>query len=252
MKNDLPLVLLHGFCEDASLWDGLLPMLGERPVFCPDLPGFGDAPVPEKPGMEVYADAVLAFLDGHDVEKCVLVGHSMGGYAALAFAEKYPERLAGFGLVHSHPYPDTPDRRENRRRGIELVRSGKKEQYVGQLFPALFPPAFAAANPDVVQRLVRRAQNFPAEGIALALEGMMERPSHEKTLGNAPCPVLFVVGTEDSLLERPLAEAMTALPPVADIHILEGVGHMGIFEAPEKVAAALRGFHALCSSELKN
>lgn len=224
-------------------------MLENVPTICPDLPGFGTAPAPETSGMDVYTDAVLALLDSQSIEKCVLVGHSMGGYAALDFAEKYPERLAGLGLVHSHPYPDTPERRENRRRGIELISAGKKDQYVAQLFPALFPPAFAEANPDVLQALIRRAQTFPAEGIIAALESMMHRKNHEKTLENAPCPVLFIVGTDDGLLERPLAEAMTALPPVADIHILQGVGHMGMFEATEKMGAALRGFYEFCCTK---
>lgn len=241
-----PLVLLHGFCEDSSLWAPVLPAFPQVPVVRIDLPGFGNSDLPRTPGMETYADAVCAVLNELGIERAVLAGHSMGGYVALAFARAYPERLAGFSLVHSHPYPDPPERIETRRRGIALLQAGKKDQYVAQLFPNLFAPAFAQAHPEIVEALIQTGRQQSAEGIIAALEGMIERQNHVDTLRDSTCPVQFILGEQDSII--PLEEALAAatLPTQVDIRVLAAVGHTGMFEATDQTASALRDFWQYC------
>jgi len=242
------LVLLHGFCEDSSLWDTLLPYLTDIPMLRVDLPGFGSAPLPDAPRMDVYARAVRDALDRAGIEKCVLVGHSMGGYTALEFAARWPERLAGLGLFHSHPYADPPARREVRLRGIEMMQNGKKDLYVAQLFPGLFAPAFAAEHPEVVNALIVNGKRQSAAGIAAALECMMDRREHLDTLKNMGCPVQFLLGSEDTLV--PLEDALRAaiLPEIADIQVLPGVGHMAMLEATEAAARAIKAFWQFCTA----
>lgn len=244
--KSLPLVLLHGFCEDHTVWNPMLLQLKGLRLVRVDLPGFGGSDLPVVPGMDGYADAVCAVLNDLGIARCVLIGHSMGGYTALAFARKYPERLAGWGLFHAHPFPDGEPQRENRRRGIETLRQGKKDRYIAQLFPGLFAPEFAAAHPEVVETLVKRGRRQPAEGIIAALQGMLERPDHQETLRQATVPVQFLIGEKDALITVEQRQQMTPLPPIADLHLLAGVGHMAMHEAPEKAATLLRDFHALC------
>jgi pimeloyl-ACP methyl ester carboxylesterase len=236
------LVLLHGFCEDSSVWSELLPHLSGVPTFCLDLPGFGTAPQPASAGMEGYAQAVRDALDAAGIGKCVLVGHSMGGYAALEFAARWPERLAGLGLFHSHPYADPPERLAARLRGIEMLRSGKKDLYVTQLFPGLFAPAFAEAHPEVVNALIFNGKKQSADAIIAALEGMMHRRDHQDTLRNLSCPVQFLLGAEDALVPLDMGLQSATLPSQADVRVLPGVGHMAMFEATEVVVQALREF----------
>ncbi len=240
----VPLVLLHGFCEDASLWEGLCSLLPDIPMLAIDLPGFGGSDLPQSPNMAAYAAAVLAVLDSLEIERCVLVGHSLGGYVALEFASCYGHRIAGLGLFHSHPFPDDDARKDARLRGIETLRSGKRDLYVAQLFPNLFAPAFAQAHPETVQAMVEKGKKQPAEGIMAALQAMMAREDRQETLKNMPCPVLFILGTEDGLV--PVEQAMKAalLTDMAQVELLEQVGHMGMFEATEKSAGALRVFWA--------
>lgn len=247
-KNAVPLVLLHGFCEDSSLWAPVLPKLRKLRIVRIGLPGFGGSDQPLAPGMEIYAEAVCAVLNELDIAHCVLAGHSMGGYATLAFAQKYPERLAGLALIHSHPFEDSPERKENRRRGIDMLRSGKKDLYVAQLFPGLFAPDFARTNPSVVESLIRQGRRQPEAGIIAALEGMIERADHQDTLSTAICPVLFLGGEQDSIIPPEWLYRVAHLPAVAEIHVLPGVGHMGIFEAPEKTAEILLRFYRFCES----
>lgn len=244
-KGGIPLVLLHGFCEDSSVWKPILPGLKHHSLLRIDLPGFGQSELPARPDMASYAEAVAAVLDAEKIEKCVLVGHSMGGYAALEFAAHHAERLAGWGLFHSHPFEDNDERRQARQRGIETLQAGKRDLYVAQLFPNLFPPDFAGKQPDVLAALIENGKKQGAEAIITALQAMLSRRDHQQTLKESRTPVLFLLGELDMLV--PVEQALTAslLPAVAEVHVLPQVAHMGMWEAPEKSAQILRDFLGL-------
>ncbi|GAB4500197.1 MAG: alpha/beta hydrolase [Saprospiraceae bacterium] len=243
------LVLLHGFCEDSNVWDDFVLFFKNMPVVRVDLPGFGDSNLPLNPGMDVYADAVCAVLNDLSIEKCVLIGHSMGGYTALEFAAKYPERLAGLGLFHSHPFEDSPERKEARHRGIEMLRAGKRDLYVAQLFPGLFAESFGKTNPEVINALINRGKRQSPEAIVAALEGMILRKNHLETLRSISCPTQFIFGAEDTIATPEQGLQAAVLPNIADVHVLPGVGHMGMFEAPEKCAAIVRQFWEFCATQ---
>ncbi len=247
-SGGLPLVLLHGFCEDASVWDVFLPFLKQIRLIRVDLPGFGVSDPALTPGMDVYADAVCAVLNDLSLEQCVLVGHSMGGYAALEFAEKHPERLAGLGLFHSHPFEDGPERKEARRRGIEMLESGKRDLYVAQLFPGLFPEAYVKSRPEVIEALIQNGRRQSAEGIAAALEGMIGRKNHLDTLRGIECPVLFLLGALDTIVPPELGLQAAVVPSLAELQLLQGVGHMGMFEATEMCVEIVAGFWEFCAN----
>ena len=237
-----PLVLLHGFCEDHSVWTPWLAHLPDVPIIRIDLPGFGGTSLPPTTDMRHYAKAVLDVLDEQSVEQCVLHGHSMGGYAALEFAERWPERLVGLGLFHSHPYADKPATRDNRLRGIEMLHAGKRDLYVTQLFAGLFTPEFAQAHPEIIQT----AKEQSAEAIITALEVMLSRRDHSTTLRHLTVPVQIIQGEMDNVV--PLESALSAakLPKTVDLQVLPEVAHMGMFEAPDRTAGMVQSFWADC------
>lgn len=244
LSTALPLVLLHGFCEDARIWDALTGHLVGLPLVAIDLPGFGGSEPPEVSDMSAYTAAIVAVLEALSLPKVLLLGHSLGGYVALEFAAYFPERLAGLCLFHSHPYEDAPERKEGRRRAIELLYAGKKEAYLKQLYPGLFAPEFITVHPEILETLLQSGRSYPVEGIVAALTAMVQRREHLDTLRNATFPVQFVLGDQDALI--PVAQALKAavLPATSKIDLLKGVGHMSMFEAPEKAAEAVRGFYA--------
>ena len=241
-----PLVLLHGFCEDSSVWQPLLKYLKTDGLLQIDMPGFGQSELPAKPDMADYAAAVLAVLEAEKIAQCALVGHSMGGYVALEFAARWPERLAGLGLFHSQPYVDSEEKKTARRRGIETLQSGKRDLYVTQLFPNLFAPEFLKTNPDVLNALIANGKKQSATGIAAALQAMISRRDHQSTLTGMGCPVLFLLGEHDTLVPPAQALQATLLPLVVDVHLLPDVAHMAMWEATEESAAILNAFWALC------
>ncbi|MEO6038281.1 MAG: alpha/beta hydrolase [Saprospiraceae bacterium] len=246
----IPLVLLHGFCEDHSVWTPWLAHLADVPVMRIDLPGFGGSSLPPSADMRHYAKAVLAVLDEHGIEQCILHGHSLGGYAALEFAEGWPERLAGLGLFHSHPYTDQPANRKKRLQGIELLRRGKRDQYVAQLFPGEFTPAFAKDHPDIIQKLIETGREQPAEAIITALEIMLGRRDHADTLRNLSVPVQIIQGEADTIVPLQSATSAAKLPKIVDLEILPDVAHMGMFEAADRTAGMVQSFWADCVARL--
>lgn len=242
------IVLLHGFCEDSTIWSDFQTALAESgfQVVCVDLPGFGGSePVPVA-SIEQYAEAVAAVIDALELRSFVLIGHSMGGYTALAFAEKYPGRLAGLGLFHSHPYADSESKKEGRRKNIQFIENQGHIMFVKQLIPVLFAPAFAASNSYLIGKLVHTASAYPPAGIIGGLEAMIARPDRSHVLKTSACPVLFIVGEEDQAIPAEQSLSQMVLSPTASVHILEKTGHMGMLEAPKKTERMLREFAAFC------
>lgn len=243
-----PLVLLHGFCEDARLWQPLLPALERERVLLVELSGFGASPLAPVAGVAEYAAAVADTLDALGVGRFVVVGHSLGGYVALELAAQHSQRLAGLGLFHSHPFADTPERVAARRRGLEMLHAGKRDLYVAQLFPNLFTPAYVQAHPEVLQASIEMGKRQSAEGIGAALEAMISRRDHCDTLRAATCPVLFLLGAEDQLVPLDSAWQTALLPPLAQVEVMQGVAHMGMYESPAACGEKLAEFYSLAIS----
>lgn len=243
---EIPLVLLHGFCADSDVWVGVCEGLGHTGQILIDLPGFGQSDLPFVADMEDYASAVVTVLKHHDIERCVLVGHSMGGYVALEFAACYPERLAGLGLIHSHPYADAPERKDARRRAIEMLHAGKLDLYVSQFVPNLFAADNRNLLQPTVEAMVHLGQRQSAAALEMALTAMMNRKDRQETLAKAPYPVLFLLGQSDEVVPPELAMPAAQLPKMPILHLLSGTGHLAMLESPDETVGILRDFWEKC------
>lgn len=242
------LVFLHGFCEDSSVWDDFKSDLIEekKQVICIDLPGFGGSERLPEPSIDGMAKAVHTVIENLAIEKFILIGHSMGGYVSLAYAERYPEKLLGLGLFHSHPYPDGAEKKLNRSRAIDFIERQSSILYVKQMIPNLFAPKFKKSNAFLVDKLIYRASQYQKEAVSDALQAMRDRPDRSEVLNRITCPVLFIIGSEDAAIPRQASLEQTHLPRTASIHILEKVGHMGMFEAQRQTQKIIRDFVAFC------
>lgn len=237
-------VLLHGYLESMLVWDDFVPLLyKELRVVTLDLPGHGISVVTgDKHSMEFLADTVADALHALGIARCTLVGHSMGGYVALAFLERHPEMLDGIVLLSSTPYADTPEKAENRRREIALVQAGKKE-LLARVAPAA---GFAEENrprmKKYIEELAEQVFITEDEGIVALLNGMIDRPDRNELLRRTSVPVLFILGRKDNYIPVEAAEALAAAHPEARVVWLEHSGHMGFLEEPETTARAIIDF----------
>jgi len=233
-----PLVLLHGYPLDHHLWDEVVPLLQDQfDVILPDLRGFGgSSTVDSFYTMEDIASDIAGLLDSLGIPKAVIVGHSMGGYVALAFARLYLERVAGLGLVSSQVLGDTPAKREDRfKTAAEVADKG-----IGTVVEAMTPKFTTDTH---LQEFARNSmeQQQPAAYIG-ALKAMGERVDSTPFLSRMDYPVVIVHGDADNLIPIDRAREVKAALPNAYLVEISGAGHMPMMEAPEKTAEALRHF----------
>lgn len=241
------IVLLHGFLESLTIFDKFSSALAKNfRVISVDLPGHGFTPlIGYVHSMELMAECVKTVLDFAGVRKYVLVGHSMGGYVALAFAEMFPQNVSGLCLFHSTALPDSEEKKKERDRVAELVRKNHV-QFVSELIPKLFAKENMFMLEKEIEKAKQIAVNTPKEGIVAALKGMKERPSREAVLKNANYPVLFIIGKHDSILAWENLLLLASLPKKSYQTVLEHAGHMGFFEAPEITLESLKKFSRMC------
>ncbi|MRT91595.1 alpha/beta fold hydrolase [Ancylomarina sp. 16SWW S1-10-2] len=225
------LVLLHGYLEAIETFDAFAKDLATKVrVICVDLPGHGQSTLKLKHvNVEDMAEAVCALVVELNLGKVHLMGHSMGGYVALAFADKYADKLASFSLLHSSANPDTEEKKENRKREIDLLSRGKKDLICNTAIPNTFSKRNQESFLGEIDVLIEIASNTKEEGIINALNAMMNRPDRNKILKALQIPKHSFVGREDNFI--PFEKGMewaydNGMKPV----IFENSGHMSFIE----------------------
>ena len=171
----------------------------------------------------------------------------MGGYVATEFAKSFSEKIIGLGLFHSQPFADSADKKINRKKSIEFVQKNVSIYFVKQLIPKLFAKKFGSNYSLTISKLTLIASKYSNEGIINALEAMMQRADNQYVLKNIKLPVLFIVGSEDIAIPKENSFNQLPLPAVSAIHILNGVGHMGMFEAEKECTTILKKFIAFAT-----
>lgn len=244
-----PIVLLHGYCEDRQMWDHFIPLLPSAQYITIDLPGFGDSEIIPDISIKEMAEVVMAILKELKIDKLILIGHSMGGYISLAFAEKFPSTLIGLGLFHTHPYADTDLQKASRNKSIDFLQRNGSAHYAKQLIPKLFPAGFTRFNNFLINNLIYRASRFPLEALIGGQQAMRDRPDRSEILTKVTFPVHFIIGKKDTTVDEKKAIEQTTLADNSLIHILPDVGHMGMFERPKKTAMMVTQFIKYCQKD---
>lgn len=240
--SGLPVVLLHGFCGSGAYWDQVVPALSEKyRVIAPDQRGHGDSDAPEDPyTMEAMAEDVAQLLRTLKVEKAVVLGHSLGGYVALAFAERYPKKLKAFGLIHSASFPDDEQGKTNRTKNMNLIREKGLNPFIEGLIPKLFAPEHVESMPDEVEKALKIGKATKRDGAIRTLAGMRARPDRTAVLKGSKVPVLLVAGEKDQIVAPD--KTFHVNKPNMHKFLLEEAGHMSMYEAPERLLEAMRLF----------
>lgn len=245
------ILFIHGYLESAKIWQSFGKLL-EKDFFLilPDVPGHGKSGILSSTHhMDEMADALDSVISELNVMKLHLVGHSMGGYIALAYREKYYEKLYSCVLFHSTCYSDTPEKKENRKREINLITEGKKELIINTNIPR----AFADDNLDILREEVEFAKKIgrenPDQGIISLLNGMRSRPERCPLLIDDKIPLLLIAGQKDNYIPMEVMEKMLGLGTNVELKILKNSGHMGFMEEPGVSGNILMDFYKKCDGK---
>ena len=234
-------VLLHGFLENKTMWNTLIPELAKKNrVITIDLLGHGDTEcLGYVHSMEDNADIVHAVLQDLKIRKAVIIGHSMGGYVAIAFAELYPEMMKGIVLLNSTSRADSPERKTNRGRAIKAV----KQNYTAFVRLSI-ANLFSEKNREILLNEIETARTealkTPLQGIVASLEGMKIRKDREVILHFATYPMLLILGKQDPVLNY--EENATQVENTSVQLVTFPDGHMSHIENDKELMKVLLDF----------
>ncbi len=237
------IILLHGYLESLHVWESFTEKLKSNyQIIAIDLPGHGNSDLTEeKLTMELMADSVNAVIEELNIEKCFMIGHSMGGYVTMEFVEKYKDKLQGFCLFHSSPFSDSEEKKKIRDRIITSIEQGKKiilaKEHVEK--------TFATENKDkFIQEkgfLKIIAINTTDQGTISALRAMKTRKNQKINLEKTDLPVLWILGEKDNFIS-PKITTKLSLPEQIKIEYLKKSGHQGYIEEEEKSVEIIKKF----------
>lgn len=234
-------VLLHGFLENQKMWNTFIPELSKKNrVITIDLLGHGAT---ESLGyvhsMEDNADVVYAVLQELKIRKCVLVGHSMGGYVALAFAELYADSVKGIVLLNSTSFADSDERKSNRDRAIKAVKQNYNV-FISMSIANLFSEKNRELLLDEIEKVKIEALKTPLQGIVASLEGMKIRKDREVILHFSNYPIMLILGKQDPVLNYD--ENIIQIENTEAKLVTLPDGHMSHIENFEEVKLSLLNF----------
>jgi len=233
------IVLLHGFLENSTMWENVIPTLEKNyQVITIDLLGHGNT---ERLGyihtMEEMAQTVSYVLDYLQIGKASFLGHSMGGYVVLAFAELFPTRIQKLLLLNSTPLADSLERVDNRNRAIRLVKQNK-DAFISMAITNLFGKESREQLREKINILIKEAQQLPTENIVAAMEGLKTRKDRTHILKNFTGEKIFLAGEEDEIV--PLESLLQlAKETSTQLKTFRG-GHMTHLEANEELLGFLK------------
>lgn len=234
-----PIVLLHAFPQSSAMWRGVADGLaGAFEVLTPDLPGFGGSP-PADWTVDSAADRIAELLT--DKPRAVVGGCSMGGYVALAFARRHPDKLAGLVLMNTRADADTPGQKASREGNLRLVAEKGTAALVEKMPPRLLGRTTRATRPDIAQKVREVACAQSGDAVIAGLIALRDRPDATGDLRNIAVPTLVICGEEDELTPPGVGHAMAVAIPNAVMVTIPACGHLSPWESPDAVAAAIRG-----------
>lgn len=238
-----PVFLIHGFGEDSTVWDVLLPFLPDGFLFVmPDVPGSGasDAIDSGINNLDALAAVMEELASSLEIEQAVWIGHSMGGYICLALAESKPALFSAIGLFHSTALADNDQKKENRRKAIGFIREHGSEAFLKTSTPGLF--SNKELHLQAIEDLIRQGRNFRPETLVQYYEMMIGRPDRTQVLRTWNKPLLLICGQEDQAVPYAQGLQQSYLADQSYFFTLRQTAHMGMLEETTRSAAILRFF----------
>jgi pimeloyl-ACP methyl ester carboxylesterase len=232
--NGQPVMLVHGFGEDGTVWRNQIEFLKDKfKLIVPDLPGSGQSEMVNDMSMEGMAEVLHSIIHEEEIDRCPVIGHSMGGYITLALASAYPNHVNAFGLFHSSSFADTDEKKATRRKGIESIGQQGAVEFLKTMIPNLFAGLSKDEKSELIDEQIALSHNFLPQALVSYYQAMIERPDRTNLLRNTTVPVLFIIGKHDVAVPPEDSLKQCHLPEKSYIHLLQKAGHMGMLEEPD-------------------
>jgi pimeloyl-ACP methyl ester carboxylesterase len=239
-KGDQTILLIHGFGEDHAIWKNQIEFLSTHyRVIAPNLPGVHCKPLAlhhsQAPSIQMYVEVLHDLMQHLNIEQYFIVGHSMGGYIGLSFADYYVNHVQGLLLLHSTAYEDNEAKKTSRMKVAEFIQEWGVSKYLETATPNLFGDAFKKTNPGIIQNVIDSGTDISPEAMIQFVFAMRNRKAMTHLLKQHTIPVWMIVGEAD--LAVPIQDSLEQIKllPSSNSLVLNNVGHMGMFEATDQV-----------------
>ncbi len=231
-ESGAPIVFLLAFPLNQSMWDDQVKALRDRHrVITFDWRGFGGSALgSESTTIDRFADDLAGLLNQLGIERAIVCGLSMGGYAAFAFYRKYAEKVSAIILADTRAKADSDEGKKARYDLAELVRKSGPSALVEMMIPRLLGATTLHSNRQIAERIRKMIESNAAEGIAQASLAMSARRDSTDLLERIDCPSLVVVGAEDKLIPQSEAKEMSGMIRNAEFEVISGAGHLANIE----------------------
>jgi pimeloyl-ACP methyl ester carboxylesterase len=242
--SGFPLVFLHGFCESNKIWLNLSTKLSDQyRIICPDLPGFGKSPLPDTEfSLEEIGDSLVIWLKNQGIEKCMVIGHSLGGYISLEILRKHQGFVKAICLFNSAAFEDTDDKKENRNKLIEFIGQHGVSPFLKTFVPSLFYPPTADKYKAVIEQIEDDGSSIRPESVMNYAAAMRDRQDSMDLLQKYPDKIMIIAGEHDQNVPLGKTHKMAEYLPKDQVHIMPESAHMSLFEQSELCYDALRKF----------
>jgi len=239
-KGEQTILLIHGFGEDHAIWKNQIEFLSSHyRVIAPNLPGVHCKPLAlhhsQAPNIRMYVEVLHELMHHLHIEQYYIVGHSMGGYIGLSFADYYVNHVEGLLLFHSTTYEDNEAKKTSRMKVAEFIQEWGVSKYLEIATPNLFGDAFKKTNPGIIQNVIDSGSGISQEAMIQFVFAMRNRKAMTHLLQQHKIPVWMIVGEAD--LAVPIQDSLEQIKllPSSNSLVLNNVGHMGMFEATDQV-----------------
>jgi len=239
-KGNQTILLIHGFGEDHRIWKNQIQFLSTHyRVIAPNLPGVYCKPLAlhhsQAPSIRMYVEVLHELMHHLHIEQYYIVGHSMGGYIGLSFADYYVNHVQGLLLFHSTTYEDNDAKKLSRMKVAEFIQEWGVSKYLETATPNLFGDVFKKSNPGVIQNVIDSGLDISQEAMIQFIFAMRNRKAMTHLLQQSNLPIWMIAGDAD--LAVPIQDSLEQIKllPSSNSLVLKDVGHMGMFEATDQV-----------------
>jgi len=242
-KGDKAILLLHGYMETMYIWEDLYKELSrDYRVIRMDMPGHGLTCTAPVNTMELMATVAKGVLDVCGVEKATVVGHSMGGFAAIESCRLFPDRFEKIVLLNSYPYCESDEARAIRAREQAVINAEHLTTLAELSIPKMFHPDNLRRLDEKIRETVELCETHDPAGIIASVKGIIQNEDTSEWMAGCGIPAMSICGDCDSLVTEEIRAKMAAdLPNVRQV-VLPKCGHNAFLEYPERTLELIREF----------